>query len=577
MSVIVIDAETKLPCIDKHVKVLAGPGAGKTRWLVGHIRHVLQTSRRLQATRKIACITYTNVGVETILTRLGNGADRVEVSTIHSFLYSHVIKPYVHLLAADYGLDALKIDGHDDTIPSGYKFIDAWKKDSGQVYFSVDDHPKIVFAWKELRWKFDASGKLYLETKYPIKIGNYYVKKESYRLFKRMMWAEGWLHHDDVLFFSWELLSRYSFLATVLRAKFPYYFVDEFQDTNPIQVKIIELLSREEMTIAVIGDAAQSIYEFLGADHGQLERFVMPDMVQYRIEGNHRSTVQIVRLLNSLRSDLQQTAMKGIEGDVVRLLVGDKLAAVTYTRAQLGGEPFYCLSRDNITINKVKKGISTTAPVRYLIEQLEAADKNNTDRHRSVIAVVKAVEYARTGLFKDALKALRSFVAIRTLPENQKKKAALLLLKTLLDKAPAFENGTIAELVQFLLDEKLCVVSKLSKGAAASFYTATLYKDLSVAVKDLEESGMYRTIHKAKGEEFDNVLLLIDREENGTFNEKKELAFLQSPDLNNDDEHRIKYVGLTRAKQRLFVAVPALSVEASAAMRDFGLEVIALT
>lgn len=67
--------------------VKAGPGAGKTHWLVEHVRNVLANSKRLEHIRKIACITYTNIGVETIQDRLSVSADRVEVMTIHSFLY----------------------------------------------------------------------------------------------------------------------------------------------------------------------------------------------------------------------------------------------------------------------------------------------------------------------------------------------------------------------------------------------------------------------------------------------------------------------------------------------------------
>lgn len=57
--------------IERHFKVSAGPGAGKTRFLINHISNVLQSSNRLARAKKIACITYTNVGVSTILNRLG--------------------------------------------------------------------------------------------------------------------------------------------------------------------------------------------------------------------------------------------------------------------------------------------------------------------------------------------------------------------------------------------------------------------------------------------------------------------------------------------------------------------------
>ena len=83
--------------IEQHFRIYAGPGAGKTYWLVNHIKNVLHTSLRLSKTRKIACITYTNIAVETIQKRLGTSANQVEVSTIHSFLYKHIISFFAHV------------------------------------------------------------------------------------------------------------------------------------------------------------------------------------------------------------------------------------------------------------------------------------------------------------------------------------------------------------------------------------------------------------------------------------------------------------------------------------------------
>ena len=99
-----ITSDSLLIDIEHHFRVSAGPGAGKTHWMVEHIRNVLHRSNRLGKTRKITCITYTNIAVETILNRLGTSADRVEVSTIHSYLYKHIVKPYASFIAPEFGL-----------------------------------------------------------------------------------------------------------------------------------------------------------------------------------------------------------------------------------------------------------------------------------------------------------------------------------------------------------------------------------------------------------------------------------------------------------------------------------------
>src|SRR5690606_35744101 len=111
--------------IEKPFKVKAGPGAGKTHWLVNRIKHVLANSKRLGCYRKIACITYTNTAVETISGRLNEGADREEISTIHSFTYNNIVKPYIHFIAAQYDFNVKYMDGHDEHFISR-KYIKEW-------------------------------------------------------------------------------------------------------------------------------------------------------------------------------------------------------------------------------------------------------------------------------------------------------------------------------------------------------------------------------------------------------------------------------------------------------------------
>lgn len=100
---IIITSEQTIP-IDEPFKVSAGPGAGKTHWLISHIKNVVSNSNKLDVVKKVACITYTNVGTDTITSRLDIGNDVVEVCTIHSFLYANVVKPYIHLVSKDFGL-----------------------------------------------------------------------------------------------------------------------------------------------------------------------------------------------------------------------------------------------------------------------------------------------------------------------------------------------------------------------------------------------------------------------------------------------------------------------------------------
>src|SRR5690606_1139315 len=157
MSIEIIDANHQLSDIESHFKVYAGPGAGKTRFLVNHIKNILNKSKRLLICRKIACITFTNVATETILKRVGDHGGRLEISTIHSFLYKYIVKSYVHLIADEYDLKAEAIDGHDDILFTGYQFLKEWKSTTTQTYLDDGD---IASAFEKLRWKFDSNGDL---------------------------------------------------------------------------------------------------------------------------------------------------------------------------------------------------------------------------------------------------------------------------------------------------------------------------------------------------------------------------------------------------------------------------------
>jgi DNA helicase II / ATP-dependent DNA helicase PcrA len=92
---------TTLDNIETSFKVYAGPGAGKTSWLIDHLERVLKQSNRLARTKQIACITYTNVAAEEIITRLDCDRSRFDISTIHSFLYRNIIKPFSYLIESD--------------------------------------------------------------------------------------------------------------------------------------------------------------------------------------------------------------------------------------------------------------------------------------------------------------------------------------------------------------------------------------------------------------------------------------------------------------------------------------------
>jgi len=184
-----------------------------------------------------------------------------------------------------------------------------------------------------------------------------------------------------------------------------------------------------------------------------------------------------------------------------------------------------------------------------------------------VVAIcVKAVEYAREGKYKDAIKEMAKEFKSKSDPIHGKRTCLnhIIFLLTNYDK---FKNGSLYEFFKIVKSDIKPEISDLRSGAAKAFYDGHSYQQLALCVKIPEDLSTDKTIHKAKGDEFDNVLLVLT--------EQKELDFILNPDLDNDEEHRISYVAASRAKNRLFISVPELSdVNKASLTKDFDVEIL---
>ncbi len=547
MPVISINSDTKITDIESHFKVSAGPGAGKTYWLVNHIKNILHNSDKLSITRKIACITYTNIAVETILNRLGTSSGQVEVSTIHSFLYKHIVRPYASFIAEEYGLNVGKMDGHDDIVLSNYSFLEEWKSRTAQK--RIRDDNLVIDAFKSLKWKLD-SGDLKVRTPYPFKAGNYAIKNDSYFEYKKMIWEKGLVHHDDVLFFSYQIIKKFPFIVKVLTAKFPYIVIDEFQDSNPIQIEIFKILGLNGITIGVIGDSVQSIYGFQGADFTQFNLFLLPNMVEYVLEENRRSSNEIVDLLNNIRNDIIQIKQRGVSIEKPIIFIGDMILGLRAAKTKCNTEKIHTLSRNNITSNAMKAEINGIGLESKLLEKLKEQD-SNLKRKNLIYSCIRSIAYARENKFEDSIKELEKFLNYKT-DKIKGKRKALKFITILLEKYDEFKDNTLLEFSQFIKDNIDTSISKVSGGKIKDFYENHTFNQLLLCVSIPEDISLHKTIHKAKGDEFDNVLLVLK--------EEKDIKFLVEKNLSSDEEHRIYYVAISRAKNRLFISIPTLNV-----------------
>lgn len=557
--------------IEQHFRVSAGPGAGKTHWLVNHIKNVLHNSERLRNSKKIACITYTNVAVSTIINRLPNSSNDVVVSTIHSFLYKDVIKPYIRFIANDYGINIKKIDGHDEII-IGRNFIIEWisnLSDKNKLRHPYTENQLTLFPnntnalinWvSSIRFKLDINGEIFISSdrrKAMCEYNNKITRLNKYCLdilepnlleLKRCYWRNGLLHHDDILYFSYILITKYPFILNVLRAKFPYFFVDEFQDSNPIQIKILNLIGLQETIVGVIGDKAQSIYGFQGADSSQFERFNLNGIQDYIMIDNRRSSNEIIDFLNHIRPEFKQNKIKKQSGDKPLLLIGDKIENFIMCKEFIADEELCTLSRKNIVSNIMKRevGINISSD---LFKQILEEDGDNS-RRRVICSFVKAIEYAKNNRYKDALKEIKSLYKVES--SYKEIKTCLIVLQKLLNNYELYKNSTLKEFCEFVSSDIIHLSKISSRGKAFEIYNSNTYQQLAVCVNITDDDSLNRTIHKAKGDEFDNVMIILETEE--------DLSFISDPDINNE-EHRIMYVAASRAKKRLFISVPKISTD----------------
>jgi DNA helicase-2/ATP-dependent DNA helicase PcrA len=558
--------------INSHFKISAGPGAGKTYWLINHIKQVIRKSERLGKSRKVACITYTNVASETIIERLGIQVEQVEVSTIHSFLYKNIVKPFASLIPSEFEINIEKIDGHDD-VPVYKGMLYEWKRATNQMYLS--DDKKIIEALSDLAWQLNEHDEIILRPRKPYggRISKKYsIRSDSYIEYKKMYWRKGILHHDDVLFLSYMLVCNFPRLLDVLRAKFPYFFIDEFQDTNPIQTYIIRKISERETIIGIIGDIAQSIYVFQGAEPEQFLNFSIPGMNHYTISDNRRSTNSIVSALNSIRSDIKQNAIRNIDGETPKILVGDCIWAYEKS-SEITGGTICSLSRDNITSNVMRYKINGIVSKTNLIDDLREID-SNTNRVNIIIACIKATEFAKEFRYKEAFKALSRELS-RSEENLNTQVYCLSILKILLSRYEEYKMNNLLEYHALLTNIFPIKIPGFRAGVAKTFYQEHTYNSVSLSVNIKDDNSIHRTIHKAKGSEFDNVLLVLNkRDRNNNFLETEELGCLIAPDLTNNEEHRIRYVAMSRAENNLFINIPRISPEVEGILLNKNFKII---
>lgn len=198
---------------------------------------------------------------------------------------------------------------------------------------------------------------------------------------------------------------------------------------------------------------------------------------------------------------------------------------------------------------------------------------DSRERGKIVVALIKGIEYAKQNKFKDAIKEVSRY--FKEMDEFKGHKIALKIIHAMLANYNSYANSSLFDFYTALTATELIPITKINTLRITNiriFYEETAYKEIVLWVKYNNDDSLHRTIHKAKGDEFDNVLVIIKDENNLEFNEEKKLCFLLAPDLEKE-EQRVYYVALSRAKERLFVNIPTLSPKNRIKLEEIGFNV----
>jgi len=599
---ITITSDTLLLHTDRHARVTAGPGAGKTYWLVQHTTNILKRSTKLHPHARLGVISYTNVAADSLREKLGPHAARADVGTIHSFLYHNVIKPYLYLVKKVDGQPAVNtqlVDGHDEHHVNHQK-MEAWitginyrtvLRDKGQmgvlkevlatIHWVQGDHPG---AWHlALRPPQWLSQQLWRPTRAKL-------TPENLLAYKTLYWADGILDHDDILYFATHILHDHPVITECLSARYPFLFIDEFQDTVPAQTQIVRWLAEKHTTVVVIGDAEQSIFAFAGARPEHFREFTLPNIDAYRIADNRRSTNRIIALLNHVRRDgLTQCGVRAQEGSPVILFVGHAADAAQRARTLiLENESLLLIARNDVIVQQAQQ--PAAAPAVQPWDAIEQADpRRKILLHQLLAGVILArarrydvaITTILRGIRHNNEKLKEPFKTDVSQSALQRRAIAITLLEALIQPGDALDAKTLREAYELCNTTITSSFPELALKAIRGGAFATLADQMrcgtllhNVRLTNNEEVRDARTIHKAKSTERNNVLVCLHGRNDGDTQEH--LNHILHPAPTSDEEQRITYVALSRARDRLFLATPTLTLAQEHEFRDLGITVTRL-
>lgn len=272
--------------------ILAGAGSGKTRVLTHRIAYLI--GERNVNPWNILAITFTNKAAGEMRERvdqlIGFGSESIWVSTFHSTCV-RILRRHIDLLGYDNNFTIYDTDDQKTLMKDVCKLMD------------IDT--KIYKERNLLSAISSAKNETITPEEYELNAGGDFGKKkiaEVYREYEKQLHANNALDFDDLLLKTVQLFQSQADVLEYYQERFRYIMVDEYQDTNTVQFKLISLLAAKYRNLCVVGDDDQSIYKFRGANIKNILNFEQeyPDAKVIKLEQNYRSTQNILNAANAV-------------------------------------------------------------------------------------------------------------------------------------------------------------------------------------------------------------------------------------------------------------------------------------
>jgi DNA helicase-2/ATP-dependent DNA helicase PcrA len=605
--------------------VLAGAGSGKTRVIVHRIAHLVRD--RGVAPWHVLAVTFTNKAAgemrERLSALLGPQAREAWVQTFHAFGAR-----FLRREAARAGLPpefAIYDDGDQMSLAKRL-FAEAGWGDGGEL--TPREALSRIDRWKNLGlWpdearpaEGDAEGQAALEI---------------YRRYQRALSRAGAADFGDLLVWPLKLLEGDEALRLCWAGRFRHLLVDEFQDTSPVQYRLVRLLAGEARNVCVVGDDDQAIYRWRGADVANILEFDQdfPGTRVVKLEQNYRSTQNVLDAAHAVISRARRRRAKRLwtereRGEPLRLLVGqdehgeaERIAQAVQAERLRGtrGDEVAVLYRVNAQSRPVEAALRADR-IPYVIvrgqsfyERAEVKDAAAYLRlalnPRSDLDLLRVVNRPPRGIGDKTVDRLRAFAEAEGLPlfEALGRAGEIEDLGARAQKALAAFQEVVADLhrrlpgldagvaVQEAITRSDLLVRLRAEGTDEAMEKAENLLELVAAAREFDEARIgeppprdpdeprppllarfleqiallgeadaptpegrvaLMTLHAAKGLEFEAVILAGLEEGMLPYQRpwrREAPAAEQEAEL--DEERRLCYVGMTRAKARLTLSL----------------------